>query len=349
MTAIHYPLRVVALGGGTGLPMVLRGLRSALFPSGADDPGRLVAVVTVTDEGGSSGRLRDELGVLPPGDVRNCLVALSHNEPLMARLFQARYRSGGPLNGHSIGNLILAGLSQLEGSGFLDAVRQVGEVLNIQGQVLPSTLTPTRLVATLDDGSEIVGESAIAERRGAVASLRLDPSEPEATGGIAEAIRRADIVVLGPGSLYTSILPNLLIPEIATAIAETSAFRLYVVNAMTEPGETHGFGAEDHLSAIFEHAGSAIVDGVLLASDAIPDATLERYREEGAARVAVATARLQDMAPLVFFREILRVESKVRHDPERTANAIIDGFTAWGESGFPRPRRQAADAEGKTA
>ncbi|MDH3284869.1 MAG: YvcK family protein [Acidobacteriota bacterium] len=349
MTGIHYPLRVVALGGGTGLPMVLRGLKTALFPQGADDPSRLMAVVTVTDEGGSSGRLRDELGVLPPGDVRNCLVALSHNEPLMARLFQARYRSSGPLNGHSIGNLILAGLAQMEGSGFLDAVRQVSEVLNIQGQVLPSTLTPTRLVARLDDGTEVVGETAISERLRSVASLRLDPAEPVATDGVADAIRRADILVIGPGSLYTSILPNLLIPEIAAAIGETPAFRLFVLNAMTEPGETRGFGAEDHLRAIVEHAAEPLVDAVLLASDEIPATTSERYRHEGAVRVAAAAERLGQLVPMVLSREILLVEPKVRHDPRRTAGAIIEGFTAWGESGFPRPQQHSAGAEGKTA
>ncbi len=216
---LPFPLRVVALGGGTGLPAVLRGLKAVLFPAGlADDPERLTAVVTVTDEGGSSGRLRESLRMLPPGDIRNCLVALSHNEPLMARLFQARYRTGQDLEGHPVGNLILAALAQEESGGFLAAVQLASEVLNIQGRVFPSTLEHVRLAATMADGRELLGETALAAAGGSVRRLRLEPAADAAAPGVVEAIERADLVILGPGSLFSSIVPNLLVNRLAAAL-----------------------------------------------------------------------------------------------------------------------------------
>ncbi|RMG46682.1 MAG: uridine diphosphate-N-acetylglucosamine-binding protein YvcK [Acidobacteria bacterium] len=329
-------LRVVAIGGGTGLPVVLRGFKQLLFPDGADDPSRLVAIVTVTDDGGSSGRLRDELGMLPPGDIRNCMVALSHNEPLMSRLFQARYRSNGSLDGHSVGNLILAALAQEEPDGFLAAVRLAGEVLNIQGRVLPATLAPTRLVATLEDGREIAGETAIKRGDGAIRSLRLDPPAPPAAPGAADAVLDADIVVLGPGSLYSSILPNLLIPEIAEALRRTRACRVLVVNAMTERGETTRFGASEHVQAITSHVGAPVIDAALVASDPIPEDTLERYRAEGAERVDPNDPGLDMLVPVVDRRLLLAGGRKVRHAPARTATAVVAAYGRWTAAGRPR-------------
>ncbi len=327
IATIRYPLRVVALGGGTGLPQVLRGFKALLFPEGADDPDRLVAVVTVTDEGGSSGRLRQELGVLPPGDIRNCLVALSHNEPLMARLFQARYRSGGVLEGHNVGNLILAALAQEEGGSFLAAVRLASEVLNIQGRVYPATPAPARIAATLADGSEVLGETALARAGKAVRRLRLHPEDPPATPEVVEAIRRADLVVLGPGSLFTSIIPNVLVPEIREALQQTRACRLLYVNAMTERGETNGFSAADHVRAVLDHAGPCL-DAALVPVDEIPGDVLERYREEGAERVDPADPELDGLVPLVLRRQMLRVERKVRHDPLRCAAGALVACSA---------------------
>ncbi len=324
VTSIPYPLRVVALGGGTGLPQVLRGFKALLFPEGADDPDRLVAVVTVTDEGGSSGRLRQELGVLPPGDIRNCLVALSHNEPLMARLFQARYRSGGVLEGHNVGNLILAALAQEEGGSFLAAVRLASEVLNIQGRVYPATPAPARIAATLDDGSEVLGETALVRAGRAVRRLRLHPEAPPATPHVIDAILAADLVVLGPGSLFTSIIPNVLVPEIRDALHRTRACRLLYVNAMTERGETNGFSAADHVRAVLDHAGPCL-DGALVPVDDVPADVLERYRDEGADRVDPADPELEELVPLVLRREMLQVERKVRHDPLRCAAGALVG------------------------
>ena len=345
---IHRSLRVVAIGGGTGLPVVLRGFKPLL--QGLEDfaPDRLAAVVTVTDDGGSSGRLRSELGMIPPGDIRNCLVALSHNEPLMARLFQARYRSAGDLDGHNAGNLILAALAQEEDGNVLRAIRLASEVLNIHGEVYPSSLASVHLVATLQDGRVVEGESKIAAHGGSVARIRLEPDSPPATEGVAEMIERADIVVLGPGSLYTSIIPNLLIPELQQAVRRTKAFRLLVVNAMTEPGETGAFSAADHVRAIDEHAGAGIIDAVLVASDPVPAPVLERYRLEGAARVDPDDTEIDALVPLVVRREILEITPKVRHDPLLTAGGILSAWNGWkGRAGQrTAAARRVAGAEG---
>ncbi len=336
--------RIVAVGGGTGLPVVLRGLRTVLFPYGTDDRDRLVGVVTVTDEGGSSGRLRDELGMLAPGDLRNCLVALSHNEPLMARLFQARYQNGETLSGHSVGNLILAALAQEEQGNFLAAVRLASEVLNIQGRVLPATLVPTRIVALLQDGREVVGETAIAAAAGRVHRLTLAPAAPPAAPGVVDAIRRADIIVLGPGSLYSSILPNLLLPEVAAALRETPAFRVLVLNAMTEMGETTGCTAADHARAVLDHVGGPVLDAALIATDTVPKETLERYAAEGAARVLPEDDDLARLVPLVLRTSLLQTAPVVRHDPVLTARAVLAAFDAWRQSPAPPARARALAA-----
>lgn len=325
-------MRIVAIGGGTGLPAVLRGLRPMLFADCADDPGRLVGIVAVSDDGGSSGRLRDELGMPAPGDLRNCLVALSHNEPLMARLFQARYRDGDTLSGHSVGNLILTALAQEENGNFLAAVRLASEVLNIQGRVYPSTLVPVHLVAHLADGTVIRGESAIAARGGRIERVSLEPEHLPAVPGTAESIGRADIVVLAPGSLYSSLLPNLLVPEIAHALRQTQAFRVLVMNAMTEPGETAGRSAAEHVRALFDHAGEGIVDGLVVATDTVPEDTLARYRAEGSDRLVVDDA-LRALVPLVVERDMLHVAPKVRHDPVLTAQAVLDAYAEWKQRG----------------
>jgi uncharacterized cofD-like protein len=327
-----FPLRVVALGGGTGLPAVLRGLKAVLFPAGmADEAERLTAVVTVTDEGGSSGRLRESLRMLPPGDIRNCLVALSHNEPLMARLFQARYRNGNDLEGHPVGNLILAALAQEEDGGFLAAVRLASEVLNIQGRVFPSTLEQVRLAARMDDGSELLGETALAAAGGAVHRLRLEPAAQAAAPGVVEAIERADLVVLGPGSLFTSILPNLLVGELAAALRRTAALRLLVVNAMTEEGETRGFTASAHVRAALEHGGA--LDAALVATDVVPDEVLARYEDEGAARVVDDGPELDRLVSFVLRRHVMQVRPKVRHDALLTAGAALEALVQFRRAG----------------
>ncbi len=329
MAPLRQHVRIVAVGGGTGLPAVLRGLKTLLFSEPAEDSDRLVAVVAVTDDGGSSGRLREELKMLPPGDLRNCLVALSHNEPLMARLFQARYRHGDSLSGHSVGNLILAALAQEEQGNFLAAIRLASEVLNIQGRVYPATLVPARLVARMSDGRTVVGETSIAAEHGRVEHVGLDPAAPPAAPGVAEAIERAHVVVLGPGSLYSSILPNVVLPEVREALCRTHAFRVLILNAMTEPGETAGCGAAEHVRAVLAHAGSPILDAVIVATDALPDDTLARYRAEGAEPVAIAPGELEALVPMVWRGPLLQVAPKVRHDPAATAHAVLAAYAAW--------------------
>jgi len=275
------------------------------------------------------------------------MVALSHNEPLMSRVFQARYTSPGELDGHAVGNLILAALAQLEDGCFLSAVQQASEVLNIQGRVLPSTLEPTKLVARLSCGADVIGESTIYETdaSGSVERLRLEPNDPPATNGVVKAILDADIVVLGPGSLFTSILTNVLIPDVAEALKETSAFRLMIVNAMTEPGETAGFSAAAHVEALERHVGDAVLDGLLLASDEIPEETLERYRGEDARPIDPHEAGLESCVPMVFRRELLAFTPKVRHVPEQLAHHILGAYSAWAEAGFPRFRDRQAPAQ----
>ncbi len=328
---ISHPIRVVALGGGTGLPVVLRGFKSLIFSQDTDDRDRLVAIVAVSDDGGSSGRLRDELGMIPPGDIRNCLVALSHNEPLMARLFQARYRSGGALDGHAAGNLILAALAQEEGN-ILAAIRLASEVLNIHGRVLPASLESTRLVARMSDGREVAGESRIAATGGDIDRIRINPARPAATPGAVRLIEKADIVVLGPGSLYTSILPNLLVPEIAAALDRTAAFRVLVLNAMTEPGETGAFSAADHVRALRAHTVPGMIDAVMIARDTLPPLSAARYRDEGACRVSPEDLEIDGMVPIVARRDLLEFTPKVRHDPMLTAGGILATYAEWLET-----------------
>ncbi len=343
---IRRDVKVVALGGGTGLPVVLRGFKTLLFGEDHENVDRLAAIVTVTDDGGSSGRLQKELGVVSPGDLRNCLVALSHNRPLVARLFQTRYRSGETLEGHSCGNLILAALAQEENGSFLDAINVVSEVLNVRGRVLPLTLEPSRLVATMASGEKIVGECAITRATGTIARLCLDPSDPPPTPGVVEAILSADIIVMGPGSLFTSIMPNLLVPEVADAMRRSTAFRVAVLNAMTEDGETQALGLSDHVRAIQAHTSGEILDAVLVATDPIRDDVLERYRAERAARIDPNDPALDGLVPLVVRTNLLQSGPKVRHDALLTARAVLRAYAGWKASRtvpdktvvrFPRP------------
>jgi uncharacterized cofD-like protein len=316
---------------------VLRGFKEIGLIDGPEERDRLVGVVTVTDDGGSSGRLRDEFGMIPPGDVRNCLVALSHNEPLMSRLFQARYRSEGALDGHTAGNLILAALAQESEGSFLAAVALAGEVLNIHGTVLPSSLSCAGLKARLSDGTTVLGESNIAQSGQAVEQVWLDPADLKAAPGIVDAIGSADVVVLGPGSLFTSVVPNLLVPEIRQALAETGAFRVLLVNAMTEQGETNSFGAREHLLAVTRHLGYEGIDAALLAADEIPDQTLDRYRSEGANPVGAVSDEIDPLLPIVLRRELLEWTPKVRHEPRRTVYAVLEAYERWIAAGRPRP------------
>lgn len=307
-------LRVVALGGGTGLPVVLRALKGRV--------GAITAIVTVTDDGGSSGRLRGEMGILPPGDIRNCLVALAETEPLMERLFQYRFTRGS-LRGHAFGNLFIGALSDLLGD-FEAAVEAASRVLRVHGRVLPSTLENVQLRAVLADGREIRGETAIGRAGAPVRRIDLEPRGCRPVPAALEALAAADLVVLGPGSLYTSVLPNLLVEGIAAAIRAAPALKVYVANIMTQPGETRGFTAADHLRAIHDHAGAGLVDWVLVNRGAVGAGRLGRYRALGAEPVAADVAALEALGVRVLERDLVSRDALVRHDPAALAEALLD-------------------------
>ncbi|MBE3598698.1 MAG: YvcK family protein [Limnochordaceae bacterium] len=306
--------RAVVLGGGTGLATLLRGLK--LYSD------RLTAVVTVADDGGSSGRLRQEMGILPPGDIRNTLVAMADTEPLLERLFQYRFTRGEGLSGHSFGNLFIAAMSDITGD-FQEAIRQFSRVLAVRGQVLPSTLQAVRLRAVYSDGSSVVGESEIPKARRPIRRVYLVPPNVNAVPEAIEAIEAADIVVLGPGSLYTSVIPNLLVEDVAAALRRTSALRLYVCNVMTQPGETDGYRASDHVRAILQHVpGPRVIDCVLVNTGEVPAHLLERYLAEGARPVEADVAEMQGMGLVVVSGPLISLTQVVRHDPVRLAEAV---------------------------
>jgi uncharacterized cofD-like protein len=324
------PRRIVALGGGTGLPNVLRGLRFRLERKELDD---VVAVVTMTDDGGSSGRLRRTRGLPPPGDLRNCLVALAAEEDLMARLFQHRYNGNAGLGGHTVGNLILAALAEQTGS-FLEAVEMSGRVLRVVGRILPATLDRVKLRATMEDGSTVVGETRIRSSEKAIRRVSLRPSSAQPTPGVIDAVRQADVVVLGPGSLFTSVVPHLLIEGLAAALRETQAVVVLVGNIVGEPGETTGLDAAAQLRVLEEHAGGALVDAVLVHDGPIDPAVLARYESEGSPLLAWPDAL--EGGPCIVRRRLVAPGFKIRHDPTATADALVD---VWREA---RPRLAVA-------
>src|SRR5467141_4205575 len=302
--------RVVALGGGTGLSTLLRGLKELVIRridehASAERPiADLVAIVTVTDDGGSSGRLRRENRILPPGDIRNCMVALSKDEALLGRLFQYRFHAGRGLIGHNFGNLFLAALTHVTGD-FTEAIRVSSKVLAIRGRIFPSTLSNVHLVATLENGRTVHGETRITASTVPIKKLKLSSLGVRALPLAIEAIKQADLILLGPGSLYTSILPNLLIPEIANSIAKSNAPRVYIANLMTQPGETSGYALGDHLRAIQRHIPKGIIDWVVANRGAISPEVAKRYRAEGAEPVAVDLPALQKLGFRVILDNLL--------------------------------------------
>jgi uncharacterized cofD-like protein len=312
---------IVAIGGGTGLSTLLSGLKR--YSS------NLTAIVTVADDGGSSGVLRRELGVQPPGDIRNCLAALAREEPLLTRLFQYRFRAGAGLEGHSFGNLFLSALTAITGS-LEAAITASSRVLAVQGQVVPATNADVRLWAELENGERIEGESRIGHAPSPIVRLGCSPERPPALPRAIEAIAHADLIVLGPGSLYTSLLPNLLVPELVAAIARSKAPRLYICNLMTQPGETDGLDVEGHLRAIEAQLASLGVEERLftavLAQEAL-DASplLERYRQQGAEPVACDARQLRRQGYAVMLAPLqgARPSATLRHDPRSLALAVM--------------------------
>jgi uncharacterized cofD-like protein len=337
-TKLSEGLRVVAMGGGTGLSALLRGLKEHVVRRTDQHPTLkrpitdLVAIVTVTDDGGSSGRLRRENRILPPGDIRNCMVALSKDEALLSRLFQYRFHAGRGLTGHNFGNLFLAALTHVTGD-FAEAVRVSSKVLAIRGRIFPSTLSNVHLKATLADGKRVEGETLISRSKVPIRKIALNPSRVRPLPGAIEAIREADIIFMGPGSLFTSVIPNLLIPEIAQAVARSKAPRVYIANLMTQPGETTQFALSDHLRAIKRHVRPTVMDAVVANRQSISAEVVRRYRAEGAEQVMVDRENVQKMKVRLITGNIVEEHGVLRHNSAKLARLLVDEFL------LPRVRR----------
>jgi uncharacterized cofD-like protein len=318
-------LKLVAIGGGTGLSTLLAGLKRFVGERGEHVwIESLSAIVTVSDDGGSSGRLREELQMLPPGDIRNCMIALSEDSTLLSRLFRYRFRGSGDLAGHSFGNLFLAALTDVTGD-FVEAVRLSSEVLASKGHIFPATINDVRLVAELEDGREVHGETQITAARARIRQLRLVPEHclplPEALA----AIHAADVITIGPGSLYTSIIPNLLVGSVADAIGAAGATKIFIANLMTQPGETDGYGFREHLETVRRYAPQIDFDYAIINDRAISAQQTERYRADGARQVLLesAEANLPDDGTEIVRADLLDEGEMVRHDSARLARVVI--------------------------
>ncbi|MBI4463979.1 MAG: uridine diphosphate-N-acetylglucosamine-binding protein YvcK [Acidobacteria bacterium] len=339
-------MNVVAMGGGTGLSTLLKGLKKyvreepvnhdlfSVPKKRASKRGfhvkELSAIVTVSDDGGSSGRLRREFQVLPPGDIRNCMVALSEDEALLSRLFQFRFASGKGLKGHSFGNLFLTALTGITGD-FQEAVKVSGEVLAIRGHIFPSTIADVALEAVLEDGRVIQGETRIARSRRRISRLRLVPGNCRPLPQALEAIAQADVITVGPGSLYTSLIPNLLVRGVSQAIAQSRAAKIYICNPMTQPGETTRYTASDHVRAIYEHCQVPLFDYVVVNRQSIPAALRKRYLAERSQPVEADVDELEKLNVRAVRADLLASEGGapavsaqlVRHHPDRLARVVL--------------------------
>ena len=340
-------LNIVAIGGGTGLSTLLRGLKTFVGGAGTWSISNLGAIVTVTDEGGSSGELRREFGMLPPGDIRNCIVALAEEEQLLSQVFNYRFEVDGPLKGHSLGNLLLTAMTDITGS-FDNAILGASNILAIRGAIYPSTLTDVRLRAILEDGKELVGEVAISgsylgDRRrtprqhARIVHLAMDPADARPVDGAIDAIAAADMIIIGPGSLYTSVLPNLLIKDLAEALRASKALRVYICNVMTQPGETDGYSAEEHLGAIIEHAG-LVVDVMIMNGRRPSEQILETYAKEAAVPVSFDVNAVRELGVTPFFGDIIAEGNYVRHDSRALADTIFRLYDRYGRT-LERMRR----------
>ncbi|MBE3519481.1 MAG: YvcK family protein [Firmicutes bacterium] len=310
--------RVVAVGGGTGLSTLLRGLKKL--------PCQVTAIVTVADDGGSSGRLRRDMGILPPGDIRNCLLALAEAEPEMRQLFNHRF-SRGEFEGHNFGNLFLAAMTEMTGD-FQLAVRTMSRILAVKGKVLPATLEDVVLEASLEDGRVIRGEHLIPQAKGKIRDVRLIPPDAPALEEALTEIESADIIILGPGSLYTSIIPNLLVKGIAGAIASSKALKFYVVNLMTQPGETDGYSAADHVRAILKVGGPELIETVVVNVGRVPPEVEQRYVEEGRYLVDPSLDAIRELGLSVIAGDFGAGGELARHDPDKLAGVIL---STWEE------------------
>jgi uncharacterized cofD-like protein len=311
--------KIVVIGGGTGLPVLLRGLKEYDVD--------LTAIVTVADDGGSSGRLRDELDIPPPGDIRNVLAALSDVEPLIVELFQHRFQNGNGLSGHSLGNLILAAMTSITGD-FVHAIREMGKVLNVRGKVLPAANQSVVLHAEMEDGTIVSGESKIPYSGKRIKRVFLTPDHIEPLEETIDELRSADLIVIGPGSLYTSILPNLLVPKIGEEVCKSKAKKIYVCNVMTQAGETLDYTASDHVKALYDHLQCAFLDTIIVNNEPILPSTKERYAKELAAPVICDTERLKELGLHVICDSLVSDQGgTLRHDTKKIAALLISLLT----------------------
>ena len=306
--------RIVSIGGGTGLSTLLRGLKNG--------PGELSVIVTVTDDGGSSGRLREDLGVMPPGDIRNCMIALSEDENLMSQLFQFRFEGKGELHEHSFGNLFLSAMAGIT-HDFAEAVHLTSEVLAINGVIFPSTNSQVTLRAEFADGEVVEGETRITATKKKIRKIGLVPPDAQPLDDSLEAIAQADLITIGPGSLYTSLIPNLLVEKIVDAVDRAGAQKLYIQNIMTQPGETDGMSASDHVEALICHSRGKVLFSHVLLNNAMPPAeSLQRYEEQGAQLVHNDRERLESMGLELIERSLLATDQVIRHDPDLLARSV---------------------------
>ena len=313
--------KITVIGGGTGLSTLLSGLKHYTT--------NITAIVTVADDGGSSGKLREELGIIPPGDIRNCIAALADQDKIIIELFQYRFKSGQNLEGHSFGNLFLTALKEVVGGDFIKAVQAASSILRSSGTVLPASPEPMKIIAEMEDGSLVEGESKIPLANGKIKRIFSNPEKPKAQQEALEAISSADLIVLGPGSLYTSIIPNLLVPEILEAIQKSHAHKIYICNIMTQPGETQNFTVSDHINALLKHSHEKHLIDVVIANDRHPEKLLEKYKEKSQEPVIIDADKIQNLGIRLVARNLIKEENLVRHDPTLLAKAILSWYKRW--------------------
>ncbi|HHG74757.1 MAG TPA: YvcK family protein [Persephonella sp.] len=318
-------MKVVAVGGGTGLSSLLRGIKH-LVPEKISD---LSAIVTVADNGGSSGRLREEMQIPAPGDIRNCIVALAEDEDILAKVFQYRFTEGEGLKGHSFGNLFLSVLTKITGD-FLDAVEITSDILKIKGRIIPSTDQLVDIAAQFTDGTVIKGETQITEYgkklKGKIKKIWMEPENVSAPEEAVEKIKNADVIILGPGSLYTSIIPNLLVNDIKNAILESNACVVYICNVMTQYGETDQFTASDHIKALHKVVKKPFIDIAVVNTTAPPDELIRKYMKENAEPVTADIGNISRLGITVYAEDLLDTGSYVRHNPEKLASTLVKIF-----------------------
>ncbi|MCJ8015129.1 YvcK family protein [Paenibacillus sp. KQZ6P-2] len=312
--------RIVVMGGGTGLSVMLRGLKEM--------PLDITAIVTVADDGGSSGILRSELQMPPPGDIRNVLTALADVEPLMSEVLRYRFSSGSGLAGHSLGNLILAAMTDISGD-FVTAVRELNRLFAVRGRVLPAAGEAVVLSAEMEDGTIVTGESKIPEAGLRIKRVFLEPSEVEPLPEAVAAIEEADAILIGPGSLYTSILPNLLVPKLAEAVMASEAIKIFVCNVMTQPGETDGYTVSDHLQAVYNHIGKHLFDYVIVNSGDIPPQVQDKYAEKGAKPVELDYDEVTNLGYKVIADTLVLFRTYLRHDADKLSHHIYQLVQDW--------------------